>query len=68
METGTISRLVPDRGFGFINAVGRPDTFFHLTALVNASFDELREGLRVRFALGMGPTGRIRALAVEVVE
>ncbi|MBI5370169.1 cold shock domain-containing protein [Candidatus Uhrbacteria bacterium] len=46
---GTIKRLT-DKGFGFIAQDGaEKDLFFHSSALVGASFDELREGDAVTF-------------------
>jgi cold shock protein len=51
MTTGTIASL-RDKGFGFIlvdGAPGRGDLFFHSTAVVGTSFDQLREGQRVSF-------------------
>jgi len=47
--TGTIARLT-DKGFGFIAIEGeQKDLFFHSSALVDVSFDELREGDAVAF-------------------
>jgi cold shock CspA family protein len=46
--TGTIKALVHAKGYGFIAADG-VDYFFHLSALENVMFKELREGLAVRF-------------------
>ncbi len=46
---GTIKRL-QDKGFGFIAVEGKEkDLFFHSSALVGVSFDELREGDEVTF-------------------
>lgn len=47
--TGTIKRLT-DKGFGFIAVEGEEkDLFFHTSALVGVTFDELREGDAVTF-------------------
>ena len=47
--TGTIQRLT-DKGFGFISQEGQEkDLFFHSSALVDVTFDELREGDAVSF-------------------
>jgi len=47
--TGTIQRLT-DKGFGFIAVDGQEkDLFFHSSALVGVSYDELREGDAVSF-------------------
>jgi cold shock protein len=51
MTMGTIASL-RDKGFGFIlvdGASGRGDLFFHSTAVLGTSFDQLREGQRVSF-------------------
>ena len=51
MTTGTIASL-RDKGFGFImvdGATGRGDLFFHHTAVLDTTFDQLREGQRVSF-------------------
>lgn len=47
--TGTIARLT-DKGFGFIAREGEEkDLFFHSSALVGATFEELNEGDTVSF-------------------
>lgn len=46
---GTIKRLT-DKGFGFIAQDGEEkDLFFHSSALVGVSFEDLREGDAVTF-------------------
>ena len=56
MAEGTIKRLT-DKGFGFIDAGGSKDLFFHSSSVVGSSFDELQEGQRVSFSEGQGPKG-----------
>ena len=47
--TGTINRLT-DKGFGFIGQEGEEkELFFHSSALVGVTYDELREGDTVTF-------------------
>jgi len=47
--TGTIKRLT-DKGFGFIAQEGEEkDLFFHSSALLDVTFDELAEGDTVSF-------------------
>lgn len=47
--TGTIKTLT-DKGFGFITAEGQEkELFFHSSALVGVTFDELRQGDTVSF-------------------
>jgi CspA family cold shock protein len=48
MPTGTIKRLVRDRGFGFIRDESGKEWFFHRSS-VQGSFDQLTEGQRVNF-------------------
>ena len=55
--TGTIKRLVRDKGFGFIGVGGDADYFFHQSACTGMRFDELREGQTVTFEVGLGPKG-----------
>ena len=65
---GTISRLVRDRGFGFIKSDDGQETFFHRTAVQDASFDTLRGDETVEFDMGTDArSGRERAVAVRVV-
>ena len=56
--TGTIKKLVSDKGFGFISAQGLPkDLFFHSNSLNGVSFAELREGDTLSFEMEETPKG-----------
>lgn len=55
--SGTIKRLVRDKGFGFISAGGQEEYFFHSSACSGMRFDDLREGQQVSFDVGRGPKG-----------
>jgi CspA family cold shock protein len=55
--SGTIKRLVRDKGFGFISAGGAEEYFFHSSACTGMRFDDLREGQQVSFDVGRGPKG-----------
>ena len=55
--TGTIKRLVSDKGFGFVAAPDGNEYFFHQSACNGVSFDALREGESVTFQTGQGPKG-----------
>ncbi len=58
MNEGTISKLISDKGFGFISRDGEEkDLFFHTTEVKNVSFEELREGDKVTFEVSDGPKG-----------
>ena len=48
--TGKIKTLKADKGFGFITAEGlAKDLFFHKSALVGVTFEELKENEAVSF-------------------
>ncbi len=58
MNTGTIARIVSDRGFGFITMEGaEKDIFFHATKF-DGDFDGLKEGDTVSFDLEDGDKGQ----------
>ena len=57
MMTGTIKRIVADKGFGFIVAGNKTEYFFHQSACASEPFDSLREGQDVTFDVGQGPKG-----------
>ncbi len=58
MEQGKISRIVADRGFGFISREGQDkDLFFHSKELQGVAFEELREGDSVQFEVSESPKG-----------
>src|SRR6476619_771646 len=49
MATGTIARLLIDKGFGFIRDEGGTEHFFHRSAVRSQVFELLSEGQRVEF-------------------
>ena len=57
--TGTIKRIVSDKGFGFIAPDdGSEDVFFHRSRLApRVAFDDLREGDQVVFQTRPGEKG-----------
>ena len=56
--TGTIKKMVSEKGFGFITAEGlQKDLFFHSNSLVGVTFDELKEGDSVSFETEESPKG-----------
>ncbi len=58
MTTGTIKRIVADRGFGFISAEDEKEYFFHRGALdASLDFDRLRGGEKVDFTIEQSPKG-----------
>ncbi|HEY5434272.1 MAG TPA: cold shock domain-containing protein [Candidatus Limnocylindrales bacterium] len=66
MATGTIKRIVADRGFGFIAADDEKEYFFHRGGLDGSlEFDRLVGGEKVEFDVEASPKGpranRVRA-------
>lgn len=56
MAQGVIKKIVSDRGFGFISQ-DKGDIFFHCSAVVGASFEDLREGQTVEYEVEQGKRG-----------
>jgi CspA family cold shock protein len=58
MTTGTIKKVVSDRGFGFIAAEDGKEYFFHRDGLnPSLDFDRLNGGERVSFDVEQNPKG-----------
>ncbi len=70
MATGTVVRLVRDRGFGFIRTETEgEEIFFHATSVADGRFDSMVEGQQVEYEKTRDPRGRgmraenVRAMA-----
>ena len=57
MPTGTIARLLIDKGFGFIRDDGGTEHFFHRSSVRGAVFELLREGQQVELEVVKGEKG-----------
>ena len=58
MATGTIKKVVADRGFGFIQADDEKEYFFHRNSLQSSlDFDRLVGGEKVEFEIEQSPKG-----------
>lgn len=65
MATGTVKRVISERGFGFIAGEDGKEYFFHRDGLTSSvDFDRLVGGERVNFDTEAGPKGD-RAVRVE---
>ena len=65
MATGTIKKVVRERGFGFIQGQDGTELFFHRSALQGGAFDTLVEGQAVEFDVEKGDKGP-RAMNIRV--
>ena len=67
MPTGSIVRLVRDRGFGFIRADNGQEVFFHATGVMGTPYDSLSEGQTVTYDVERDTRGRgERAVKVQL--
>jgi CspA family cold shock protein len=67
LSTGKITRIVRDRGFGFIQSNdSSEEVFFHSTSLVAGGFDDLKEGQGVEFQIQPDPRNPRRSRAGDV--
>jgi cold shock protein len=58
MATGTIKKVVAERGFGFISASDEKEYFFHRNSLDSSlDFDRLVGGEQVEFEIEQSPKG-----------
>jgi cold shock protein len=65
MATGTVKRVISDRGFGFIAGEDGKEYFFHRDGLTSSvDFDRLVGGETVSFDVETGPKGD-RAVRVQ---
>ena len=68
MTTGTVKKVVSDRGFGFITADDGKEYFFHRNSLqASLDFDRMSEGEKVTFDIEQSPKGP-RASNVRAAE
>ena len=67
MPTGTIARLLIDKGFGFIRDETGTEYFFHRSSVRGAVFELLREGQRADFQIEESAKGP-RAGDVRLIE
>jgi CspA family cold shock protein len=67
MATGTVKKVVAERGFGFITADDGKDYFFHRDSLeASLDFDRLVGGEKVEFEEQASPKGP-RAVRVRSI-
>ncbi|MFP5342295.1 MAG: cold-shock protein [Candidatus Limnocylindria bacterium] len=58
MATGTVKKVIADKGFGFIAAEDEKEYFFHRSSVDSSlDFDRLIGGERVEFEVEQNPKG-----------
>jgi CspA family cold shock protein len=68
VTTGTVKKVISDRGFGFISAEDGKEYFFHRNSLqASLDFDRLSGGEKVDFEIEASPKGP-RATNVRAAE
>ena len=65
MASGTIKKVMKDRGFGFIRTSDGKEIFFHKSECRNCDFNALDQGQQVEFEVRDDPKGP-RALDVKL--
>lgn len=56
--TGTVARLLRDKGFGFVKSEeGGGECFFHRSSVRGGRFEDLSEGDRVEYTVSSSPKG-----------
>jgi cold shock CspA family protein len=64
---GVVSMMNRDEGYGFIATEAGDEVYFHRTSVVDDAFKRLKNGTKVRFALGTRPRGRsLQASTVHI--
>ena len=58
MSSGKIKKLVPEKGFGFIQTESGQDVFFHHSTVAEQAFDDLTEGQSVEYTVEEGQANR----------
>lgn len=62
-----ISKLFPKEGYGFLEAPGGPEIYFHRNSVLNGGFDDLEVGAEVRFNEEPGDEGPQASTVTPIV-
>jgi cold shock CspA family protein/ribosome-associated translation inhibitor RaiA len=66
LPTARVSKLFPDKGYGFITTQDGREIYFHRKAVLNRGFNKLKPGAKVSFAEEQGEKG-LQASTVRIV-
>jgi len=62
---GRVSKLFPDKGYGFLTAWDGQEIYFHKNSVLGANFENLEVGMQVRYAADLGEKG-LQATTVRI--
>jgi len=66
MQSGTVAKVIHEKGFGFISQENGNDVFFHFKSLdKDLEFSPVLLGMRVLFSTEISDDGRVRASRVR---
>lgn len=65
-ETGLVTRLFREEGYGFLRSLTGREVYFHRNSVLRSDFDRLEIGAQVRFTPEMGEKG-LQASSLERV-
>jgi cold shock CspA family protein len=57
MPAGRVIKLVPDEGYGFLEATDGHQVYFHRNSVLNRAFNRLKLGSQVAFVEELGEKG-----------
>jgi cold shock CspA family protein len=63
---GIVSKVFPDRGYGFLRKEDGEVIYFHRNSVLNDEFDEAAVGTAARFVAEMGEKG-LQATTVQLI-
>ena len=55
--SAVISKLFPDKGYGFLTTADESEVYFHANSVINRDFNRLEVGMKVRFVKKDGDKG-----------
>jgi cold shock CspA family protein len=66
-DHGTVARIFPEEGYGFIASSDGQDIYFHRNSVIGARFSDLEPGAAVRYVAEQGEKGA-QASTVHVID
>lgn len=67
IEKGVVSRIIADKGYGWIKRPSGSTIFFHASRVISPKFAQLHEGDEVEYSIQDTPKG-LSAVDVAVID